>query len=426
MVLSYGLATMSSPTAYADIYGHSPLHPKDPRLYGAFTWASPSSFSETDPKEHAITKSMLSSFFSRKNVLGLEDVVQECVDRLLHQLSKNHHTTPANMDLAFRSLTLDIITLYTFGISVDAVSAPSFEHPVLTDLRKHSGSKWFYRHFPLLKRLVIKFPTWFATLTRKESSLALLQEIMRLVDSALQDPNRYDAEYSANNIYHSLLANEGRVRGSNRLTKEWLVGEGQNLRGAGSDTVANTCMVGCRYILSDVRVLRSLQEELTAAWPNKDERMPLRSLEKLPYLTAIIKECLRMSHGVVTPMSRVVPASGSIIAGYPVPPGTAVAMGNTFMHMNPDIFSRPKCFYPERWMHDHRALEKYLVAFGKGPRSCLGINLAWCELYLILGNLFRKLDLSPSHDISESLTILDYFIPLFKEEMLKVTINARD
>ncbi|KAF9259805.1 cytochrome P450 [Marasmius fiardii PR-910] len=428
--VGYNELHFSDPAAYADIYMHSPVHHKDPGLYNGFTWTSPSSFSETDIKEHTVLKAMLSSFFSRKKVLELENMIQERVDRLHERLMNNHCTTFVDMDSAFRSLTLDIITLYTFGISIDAVSAPSFEHPVLTDLKKHSKNKWFYRHFPLLKQLVMKLPSWFATLSRKKATLAFVQEIMRLVDTALEGPQSGDSDPLNKNIFNALLTDDRRtsVR-TEKLTREWLVGEGQNLRGAGSDTVANTCTIGCRRIIGDGRVLRKLQRELDEAWPDKDATMPLERLEKLPYLTAVIKECLRVGHGVVTPMSRIVPESGSMIAGYPVPPGTAVAIGHTFVHMNRAIFPEPERFYPERWLNNdngHPKLEKFLVSFSKGPRSCLGINLAWSELYLILGNIFRKLELSPVNDISGNTRILDYFVPFYEEKVLEVTVKDRE
>ncbi|EEC00061.1 hypothetical protein MPER_00079, partial [Moniliophthora perniciosa FA553] len=64
--------------------------------------------------------------------------------------------------------------------------------------------------------------------------------------------------------------------------------------------------------------------------------------------TAVIKESLRLSFGAVTPMNRVVPKSGAVIAGQPVPPGTIVSIANSFVHMNPDVFADPARFYPER------------------------------------------------------------------------------
>ena len=92
-------------------------------------------------------------------------------------------------------------------------------------------------------------------------------------------------------------------------------------------------------------------------------------------------------------------------------------MGATILHKNPKIFPNPTSFDPSRWLQENSSdLEKYLVSFSKGPRSCLGIkyvlcviyplsilskyhfnSLAWCELYLILGTVFRKLDLVPDN-----------------------------
>ncbi|EEB99778.1 hypothetical protein MPER_00456, partial [Moniliophthora perniciosa FA553] len=122
-------------------------------------------------------------------------------------------------------------------------------------------------------------------------------------------------------------------------------------------------------------VREKLQAELDEIWPDKDVPSKLEKLEKLPYLTAVIKESLRLSHGVVTPMSRIVSEAGVTIAGHGVPPGTVVSIANPFVHLNPDIFPDPERFYPERWIEAKEyETDRYLVPFGKGPRSCLGIK----------------------------------------------------
>jgi hypothetical protein len=144
-----------------------------------------------------------------------------------------------------------------------------------------------------------------------------------------------------------------------------------------------------------------------------------------------------MSHGVISPPPRVVPTE-TVIAGRLIPanvgsqalffsraesssisPQAIVSMGTTFLHNNSNIFKDPMVFHPERWLgEDARGLESFLVPFSKGPRSCLGVkyvyhlpfssyypssakyqvltllySLAWCELYLIFANVFRKIDM---------------------------------
>lgn len=63
-----------------------------------------------------------------------------------------------------------------------------------------------------------------------------------------------------------------------------------------------------------------------------------------------------------------------------------------FLHFNPELFPSPQEFRPERWL-DNPGLDNWLVSFSRGPRSCLGINLAWMELRLSFAYVFRRFDM---------------------------------
>ncbi len=50
-------------------------------------------------------------------------------------------------------------------------------------------------------------------------------------------------------------------------------------------------------------------------------------------------------------------------------------MTSIMMHHSPDHFRKPETFDPERWLGPGATrLRKYLVAFGKGSRQCLGMK----------------------------------------------------
>jgi cytochrome P450 len=60
------------------------------------------------------------------------------------------------------------------------------------------------------------------------------------------------------------------------------------------------------------------------------------------------------------------------------------------VHHDEAVFPDSHQFKPERWIQNP-GLERYLVSFGKGTRQCLGMSLAYAELYMTLGKLFRWL-----------------------------------
>jgi cytochrome P450 len=78
--------------------------------------------------------------------------------------------------------------------------------------------------------------------------------------------------------------------------------------------------------------------------------------------------------------------------------------------MDPSIFPQPERFNPDRWLGEAR-LDRYLVSFGKGTRICLGINLAYAEMFLTIAAIFRRLDLEMYETSLEDVRIeRDFFV----------------
>jgi cytochrome P450 len=147
------------------------------------------------------------------------------------------------------------------------------------------------------------------------------------------------------------------------------------------------------YLLTIPAVLKKLKLELNKAIPDVKNVPEWKELEQLPYLSAVIQESLRFSLGATTRQHRSCPDESMVFDDgkkkWVIPPGTAIATSNPIIHFNPDIFPEPHKFMPERWLNNH-GLDRYLWSFSKGPRQCLGINLAYAELYLCTAALFRR------------------------------------
>ncbi|PBK83747.1 cytochrome P450 [Armillaria gallica] len=380
----------STPQAYFTIYSSQVKFIKDPKFYFAFN-EDESSFGYTDPVLAKKRRDVLNSLFSRRSILRLEHIIQSKVDLLVARLSENYNDKPANLHFAFKSTAMDVITAYCYAQSFDALLCPDFTHPILLSAERAMPMITSIRRFPVLQ-ILHHIPEWLTMLLSPETLgfVELRKALSAQIEGILADPSSLDTMHDT--IYNYLLSPE-KLKLQQIPSKKSLLDEAQNLLFAGTDTTSSALAVGFFYVLNDPAIQAKLISEISAAWPNKESPVSYEVLEKLPYLTAVLKEALRMSAGVPISMPRVVDTQ-TYIDGVQVPAGTAVGVGCTFVLMNKEIFPQPHSFQPERWLQqESQSLEKYLVPFSRGPRSCIGINLAWCELYLVFGNLFRKFDM---------------------------------
>ncbi|CCD61365.1 CYtochrome P450 family [Caenorhabditis elegans] len=81
----------------------------------------------------------------------------------------------------------------------------------------------------------------------------------------------------------------------------------------------------------------------------------------------------------------------SIIEGQPISAGAVLTTQLAMLHTDEKTFKNHTEFRPERFLENNN-LEKRLIPFGIGKRSCLGESLARAELYLITGNMILDFD----------------------------------
>jgi len=166
---------------------------------------------------------------------------------------------------------------------------------------------------------------------------------------------------------------------------------------AGSETTA-TLLSGCLYLLlRNPDKLNKLREEILAEFQSADDITILR-VNRLPYLFAVLEESLRVYPPVPVSLPRVVPPEGASISGYWVPGGTIVGVPQLAAHNSLLNFVEPDAFLPERWLpQKDEVFSKdrvtVLQPFSTGPRNCLGKNLAYAEMSLILARLLFDFDL---------------------------------
>ncbi len=200
-------------------------------------------------------------------------------------------------------------------------------------------------------------------------------------------------------------------------TQKRLAEEAQIVVGGGVETTAFTLCIAAFHIINTPRIYQRLHADLVAAFPNRST-LELHSLEHMPYLKACITEAIRLSYGLSARNPRTRRTTPLQYASWTIPPNTNVSMTIPEVSHDESIFPNSYSFIPERWLDSPTApnglpLERYLVCFGRGTRSCLGMNLAWTELYLILGMMFRRYRFELHEPSLEDVQVgHDFFIPV--------------
>lgn len=102
---------------------------------------------------------------------------------------------------------------------------------------------------------------------------------------------------------------------------------------------------------------------------------------------------------------------------YTIPPGVPVSLSAYIQHHDERIFPSSQIFDPERWLGNSQAsrtdkpLLKYLVSFSKGSRNCLGMNLAYAQLYIGLATVFRRVNMELFETQRDAVDMAaDYFV----------------
>ncbi|KAF5012850.1 hypothetical protein FDECE_1140 [Fusarium decemcellulare] len=377
--------------AFEDIYGHT-NHQKGrkPFLKSEF-YDNPDEMSplgaERDPVRHRETRKLLAHSFSESALSQQVPYIMCHVDLFMKQLAK-HGQDPKGVNW-FNWLTFDIIGDLAFGESFHAVEEIK-SNPAITALMNvlFTGSVVnIFRRLPIL----LPFAPFILPISQLKKERAMHQEYAReLMRRRIAKGN------DRPDFFGHLLQDE-----ATRPSEEFLRTNASSLLIAGSETTA-TALVGMTYFLLErPECLAALQHEVRSAFQTQQE-INESSTRDLPYVNAVVKEALRIFVPLPINVPRVSP--GGFVDGRYIPEGTIVSCHQYSLGHSPEYFSDPESFHPERWLQENHPLynRRYVndnleasKPFLIGPRTCLGKNLAYLEMRIILSKLILLFDWEP-------------------------------
>lgn len=361
---------LTDPKNYDKIHYIGSKYCKSPIFYNALC-VPQSSFGTISNEVHKIRRGALNPMFSRQKVLELEGIVQEKAAKVCARMQAGiDQGKPVDLHHAFRAVSVDVISDFAFDRCYNFLDQPDIGATFFQMARGIGPALWVFQQFPTFQSIALSTPPWMAPYLSKPLGYVtgMQMECVRQIEG-VKEKMKDGKDVGRETIFTTLLTPEDKPKGYVVPTTWQLKDEAYSVLVAAADTTGNAMTVAAFNVLYNQQIYAKLASELFQHFPDNNADLPYLELEKLPYLTAVIKEGLRLSFGVPGRVPRVVPAGGAEFNGYLIPEGYVVGMSAWMLHRDPDVFPNPMEFDPERWMQGQevtRRLERSMIPFGRG------------------------------------------------------------
>ena len=369
---------------------------------------------------HRKRRGAMNAFFSKASIESNVPIIQEKITKMCKRLDALCGTKQVqDLEAIYLALTTDVLTQCSYGWTYDYLDYPDF---AMTWKLVNAGGRQsaaIVRSFPLIGKVVRSMPLEVAV--KLVPPVGFMKSWMKRVGDQVKiiktDPTTMDKirteKRRKETIYAQILSSD---LPESELSDQRLIDEGTLIATAGSETTAWAITITTYHLIQNPKILAKLRAELaTATIPPGCNVAPWSSLEKLPYLTAVLKEGLRMAGGMLSRLPRIYDKP-IVYKDWVIPAGTPVAMTPHLVLIDDNIFPLPRKFDPERWLDQMdrgkttSRLDKYMVAFGKGSRNCVGIHLAWAQCYMAVAAVVGRYDLELFEtDDSDATPVRDLF-----------------
>jgi cytochrome P450 len=174
---------------------------------------------------------------------------------------------------------------------------------------------------------------------------------------------------------------------------------------AGHDTTSTLLGWMCYELSRTPRSLRAVHEELDQLFGPETEPRAIREkllapggdelLGRMTYCSAVIKEILRL-HPPAGSIRMTKPGTGLTVST----PQGSYNIDGTYIYINHTIIQRDRAvfgetadsFVPERWLGSSEIPVSAWRPFERGPRNCIGQELANIEARIIIALVARRYD----------------------------------
>ena len=303
---------------------------------------------------------------------------------------KKGWTAPVDISTVSTWYSFDVISSVAFGESLDMLLSPEYRWvpgclrstSIFLYWAGYAPFVWFWRWF-LGSNLPSRLRMQTAVDTQTYGNFAdemLAKRTKRLDVEQGTDLKRWD-------IFQHLIS----VKLYNGYD---LRADSSLFIAAGSDAVRLTVAATIFYWLKNPAIFEKAVKEIRSC-VSSVEQISDSTLSSLRYLRACVDETMRLCPPKASSLPREVMNGGITIDGIYVPESVTVGTSVYALHHDPNIYSEPFAYNPDRWLQQpqDRRIQAAFCPFLVGPRMCPGQTVAYFAIQLALFHLVYRYDI---------------------------------
>jgi cytochrome P450 len=359
---------------------------KDNAFYGELRDSFGNGLLTSQDEEYVRQRRLVQPLFTQRRVDGYADAVCDETDRLLDEWED---AAPGTVDLVpeMTRLTLRAVTRVLFGGAATGEMAEVIGRcfPVISDyaLRRAYSPVRPPRHWPT--------PANRRAAAAQRDLYAVCDRVIARRAAGAEDAGGADGEAPAGTDLLTLLSRathgDGSPADAREIRDQTLV-----FLLAGHETTATSLTFALDLLARHPGAQARAREEAAAVLGGR--RPTAADLPRLPYLTMVVKETLRLYPAA--PVFGRRSTADTVLGGHPLPAGSDVYVVPFATHRHPAYWDHPERFDPERFTPEAEAARPRYAwyPFGGGPRACIGRHLSMLEAVLALALVLGRFELA--------------------------------
>ncbi|OJI79838.1 hypothetical protein ASPTUDRAFT_131330 [Aspergillus tubingensis CBS 134.48] len=364
----------------------------------------PTMFAAADNRTHARIRRPVAGAYAMTSVMQFEPVVDNNIRVFYTRMEELfiRDKRPCDIHNWVQYFAFDAVLEMTMSRNLGFMKAGGDVDGVLQQLQKDLDYRGIALAMPIIDRIWKLNPLRQFFQPKQSGHFAMrckqmLEERIEQEKSVMKHQDSPKTEQPPPDFAHRFLEAQ---RKDPSISDGQLIGYMQANLVAGSDTTAVVIRTAIYYTLKTPWIHQRMSDELDAY--TGPLPVPFRIARfHLPFCGAVIRESLRKHFAFIGMMERETPAGGvQLPDGRRLPGGVVIGMHGDLIGRDRGIFGDDADeFNPLRWLpgpeeptHEYQerlqTMNAHDLAFGHGPRGCIGKNVAEMEIYKFLTTFF--------------------------------------